>query len=100
MSHGTKRTADHDEIRKWVEARGGKPVSIEGTERRGEDAGLLRIDFPGGASDPPLEPISWDAFFKKFDEAGLEMIYQDQKESGGKSYFCKFVNRETSASSR
>jgi hypothetical protein len=83
-----------------VEKRGGKPVTIEGTERRGEGAGLLRIDFPGGASDPPLEPISWDAFFKKFDEAGLEMIYQDQKQSGDKSYFCRFVNREEAASSR
>jgi len=100
MSHATQRTADHEVIRNWVEERGGKPVSIEGTERRGDHAGLLRIYFPGGATNPPLEPISWDAFFKKFDEAGLEMIYQDQKESGSMSYFCKFVNRETAASSR
>jgi len=100
MSHSSKRTADHAEIRKWVEERGGKPVSIEGTPRKAEEAGLLRIDFPGGAADPPLKPISWDAFFKKFDEAGLEMVYQDEKESGGKSYFCKFVDRETAGSSR
>ena len=94
MSHGTKRTADHDEIRKWVEARGGKPVSIEGTERRGEDAGLLRIDFPGGASDPPLEPISWDAFFKKFDEAHLQFLHQDKTKDGKISRFHKFVARD------
>jgi hypothetical protein len=77
----------------------GNLYPLKGPSAEGKAAGLLRIDFPSG-SDPPLEPISWDAFFKKFDEAGLEMIYQDQKESGGKSYFCKFVNRETAASSR
>lgn len=42
----SKHTTDHEEIRQWVESRKGKPVSIEGTERRGEKAGLLRIDFP------------------------------------------------------
>jgi len=97
MSHESKYTVDHDEIRRWVEKRGGQPVSIEGTPRKGEEAGLLRIDFPGGATDPPLEPISWDAFFKKFDEADLAMVYQDEKAFGGQSHFCKFVSRESAA---
>src|SRR5690349_9846866 len=92
--HETKRTTDHDEIRKWVESRGGKPTSIEGTEEKGEDAGLLRIDFPTGAGDPPLEPISWEAFFEKFDKEKLAMVYQEEKANGEPSFFCKFVNRE------
>lgn len=87
-------TTDHDEIRQWVEERKGKPVSIEGTPKKGEEAGLLRIDFPGGAANPPLEPISWEAFFKKFDDAGLAMVYQDKSATGGTSHFCKFVRRE------
>jgi len=95
MSHESKYTADHDEIRNWAEARGGKPVSIEGTERGKEKAGVLRIDFPGGASDPPLEPISWEDFFKKFDKAKLAMVYQDEKADGSPSYFCKFISQES-----
>jgi hypothetical protein len=93
-THDAKQTTDHGEIRKWVEARGGKPATIAGTENRGEEAGLLRIDMPSGASNPPLEPIGWEDFFKKFDEEGLAFLYQDQKADGEPSFFCKFVNRE------
>jgi hypothetical protein len=97
MASSSKATIDHDEIRKWVEARGGKPASIEGTAKRGEDAGLLRIDFPSGASDPPLNEVSWDDFFEKFDEADLAFLYQDQKADGDASYFCKFVDRKSAS---
>ena len=98
-SGNSQTTTDHDEIRSWAEERGGKPVSIEGTGR-GKNAGVLRIDFPGGASDPPLEPISWDAFFEKFDQAKLAMVYQDQSADGSESYFCKFVNRKNAKAGR
>src|SRR5437868_8069144 len=91
----SKVTIDHDEIREWVEARGGKPASIAGTEHKGEAAGLLRIDFPTGASNPPLEPISWEEFFQKFDEEKLALVYQEEKADGKTSYFCKFVNRDS-----
>src|SRR3954469_25657328 len=94
MSHESKTTTDHDEIRRWAEERGGKPATIEGTERSGEKAGLLRIDFPGGAGNPPLEQISWDEFFKKFDEANLAMVYQEETADGELSYFNKLVSRE------
>jgi hypothetical protein len=94
MSHESKTTTDHDEIRRWAEERGGKPATVEDTKRSGEKAGLLRIDFPGGAGNPPLKPISWDAFFKKFDESDLAMVYQEEKADGETSTFCKFVNRE------
>jgi hypothetical protein len=95
MSHESKVTTDHDEIQRWAEARGGKPATIKDTPKKGEEAGLLRIDFPGGAGNPPLEPISWRDFFEKFDEAGLAMVYQDDKADGEESYFCKFVHRES-----
>jgi hypothetical protein len=93
-SHESKVTTDHDEIRRWVEARGGKPATIGGTERKGEEAGLLRIDMPAGASNPPLEPISWDEFFKKFEEENLAFLYQEEKADGEPSFFSKFVERE------
>ncbi len=95
MSVSSKTTTDHNEIRKWVEKRGGKPATISGTAGKGEDAGLLRIDLPGGASDPPLEPIDWDAFFQKFDEEKLAFVYQEKASNGKESHFCKFVSRET-----
>jgi hypothetical protein len=93
-SHESKTTTDHDEIRRWVEARGGKPATIKGTPDKGEEAGLLRIDMPGGATNPPLEPISWDDFFAKFDEEGLAFLYQEAKADGEPSHFSKFIKRE------
>jgi hypothetical protein len=81
--------------RSGVEERGGQPATVEGTAHRGEEGGLLRIDFPGGASDPPLKPISWEAFFEKFEDAELGMVYQDEKADGSTSYFCKLISRET-----
>jgi hypothetical protein len=86
-------TTNHDEIRQWVESRGGKPASIAGTEKGGEEAGLLRIDLPGGATNPPLEPISWEDFFQKFDAEKLAFLYQDETADGKESHFCKFVSR-------
>jgi hypothetical protein len=94
QSHESKVTTDHDEIRRWVEARGGKPATIKGTAHKSEEAGLLRIDMPGGAANPPLEPVSWDEFFKKFDEENLAFLYQDAKADGEPSFFSKFVERE------
>jgi hypothetical protein len=88
-----KQTTDHDKIRRWVEQRDGHPASVAGTARKGEDAGLLRVDF-----DPPdekLERISWDEFFEKFDEEGLVFLHQDKTAEGKVSRFHKFVARET-----
>ena len=92
MASQSKTTTDHDEIRPWVEEHDGKPVSVRGTEN-GDDAGVLRIDFPGGAGADQLEPISWDEWFEKFDESGLAFLYQEHKASGEDSTFFKLVSR-------
>lgn len=88
-------TTDHDEIRRWVEARGGRPARVKGTGGK-DDAGLIRIDFddPDGERDDRLEEVDWDAFFKSFDESALAFLYQDKKADGEPSYFNKFVKRE------
>jgi anaerobic selenocysteine-containing dehydrogenase len=39
---------------------------------------VLRFDFPGYRGKDKLEPISWDEFFKKFDEKKLVFLYQDR----------------------
>jgi hypothetical protein len=94
MSNLTKVTIDHDEIRKWVEARGGVPSRVKGTGDE-NDPGLLRIDFPVDGPDPKLEPIDWDEWFRKFDENQLALIYAEKTADGEKSYFNKLVSRET-----
>lgn len=88
----TRTTTDHDEIRRWVEERDGVPSSVRGTETA-EGAGVLRIDFPGGAGEDDLEHISWDDWFAKFEDNELAFVYQEQKASGEGSTFFRLVNR-------
>lgn len=94
MAGETKSTTDHEEIRKWVEERGGQPASVKGTGGK-DEPGILRIDFPGYGEDDDLEPISWDEFFEKFDEKNLKFLYQDKMSSGETSRFFKFVSRDS-----
>jgi hypothetical protein len=93
MASKSTTTTDHDEIRNWVEEHGGKPASVRGTEN-GDQAGVLRIDFPGGAGESELEPISWEDWFQKFDENNLAFLYQQEKASGEDSTFFKLVSRD------
>jgi hypothetical protein len=60
-----KLATDHDEIRKWAEARGGRPAAARSTYSKG-DPGIIRIEFPDApnARDENLVEISWDEFFK------------------------------------
>ena len=83
-----KTTQDHDTIRSWAESRGGHPAHV-GDTGDGEDAGILRLDFD--PKDEGLDDLSWDAFFEKFDEAGLSFLYQDKTADGKVSRFHKFV---------
>lgn len=89
-----KATTDHNTIRKWAEARGGKPSSVTGTETKNQDAGILRIDFPDRNEPDKLEEISWEEFFAKFEEKKLAFLYQDKTEDGQMSRFAKFVSRD------
>jgi hypothetical protein len=72
-----KTTTNHDEIRRWVEKRGGHPAVVAATENsRGRDGGLLRIDYdePGGNDDNRLHRISWDEFFRIFDDSDIAFL--------------------------
>lgn len=94
MAGGSLSTTDHETIRKWAEARGGKPATVKSTEKH-KEPGILRIDFPGGKGEDTLEPISWDAFFKKFDENKLAFLYQEETSGGSESRFFKLISRES-----
>ena len=62
-------TIDHDTIRKWAEGKGGRPAAVKRTHK-GDDVGIIRIMFPDNPQSEhgSLVEISWDAFFKQFDE--------------------------------
>jgi hypothetical protein len=89
----SKTTTDHEQIRRWVEDRGGRPASVTATGS-GDDPGILRIDF--GDRDEGLEEIPWGEFFRAFDENDLAFVYDDE----GDSRFNKFVSRQTAETKR
>jgi hypothetical protein len=91
---GSKVTTNHEEIRQWVEERGGRPASVKGTEK-GRGTGLLRIDYPGFSGEDTLEPITWEEFFEAFDANKLAFLYQEETKDGGKSRFSKLIDRDS-----
>jgi hypothetical protein len=93
MTGESQTTTDHQEIKRWAEARGGEPASVKGTETAGGHAGILRIAFPGYGEEEQLERISWDEFFRKFDESNLAFLYQNETREGKESRFFKLVSR-------
>lgn len=96
MTSRSTTTTDHDDIRRWIEERGGRPARVKGTGGEG-DGGLIRINFdePGGDDDDDrLEDISWEVFFQAFDDNGLAFVHQDETAKGGQSRFSRFVKRE------
>jgi hypothetical protein len=93
-STSSKVTTDPDEIRHWAEKRGAKPAAVVATER-GDDPGMIRLDFPGYSGAGSLKEIGWDEWFGKFDENNLALLYQEETASGERSNFNKLVSRET-----
>ncbi|MDQ0757061.1 Rho termination factor N-terminal domain-containing protein [Arthrobacter sp. B3I4] len=82
-------TTHHEVIRQWAEDRDGVPATVEGT-KHGDHLGVLRIDF--GGSDANLKKVSWDEWFKTFDDRGLNFIYQEQRSDGRQSNFFRLEN--------
>lgn len=89
----SRTTRDHEEIRRWAEARGAVPAEVKGTERGGEP-GIIRFEFPNAPNrnDSKLEEIAWEEFFEKFDKNNLELVYQEKTADGQRSNFNKLVH--------
>jgi len=79
------RITDHDTIRRWAEERDGHPATVA-TTREGDDAGILRIDFEGTEAEG-LERISWEQFFRTFEESRLAFLSQDRTETATPAAF-------------
>jgi hypothetical protein len=86
----TRTTTNRAEIRRWVESKGGWPAHVKGTER-GNDPGVLRIDFPGYGGVETLAKMSWDEWFKWFDKKRLAFLHQPS------TRFSKLISRDTVA---
>lgn len=85
-------TTDHDQIRKWIEARKGRPSVVGATADNGRAGALLRIDF--GDRDEALDEIEWEEFFRIFEDSNLAFLHQDKTADGQQSRFSKFVSRD------
>jgi hypothetical protein len=92
MSSSSK-TVEHDEIRQWAEARGGRPsiVRTSGGKGKKKSGGVLRIDF--GPKEEKFDEITWEEFFEVFDQSHVSFLHQDQTKDGKESRFNKFVER-------
>ena len=83
-----KTTTSPDEIRRWVEERGGRPARVKETGG-GDDPGILRIDF--GEPEESLEEISWDEWLEAFEENRLAFLYDPEQNSR----FNKLISRDS-----
>lgn len=88
--HESHVTTDHEQITRWVEERNGQPAIVKGTEN-GKSA-LLRIDYPGFTGEETLEAVSWEEFFRIFDENNLAFLYQERTADGDLSRFSKLID--------
>src|SRR5919206_4778461 len=95
MAFGSQTTTDPDVIRRWADARGGRPVLVHG-KAGADDFGPIRIMFSDvpHADGETLEEISWDEWFEAFDENGLALVYQEETADGEQSRFNKLVSRQ------
>ncbi|HEV8369512.1 MAG TPA: DUF3175 domain-containing protein [Pyrinomonadaceae bacterium] len=89
-----RTTTDHELIKRWVEERRGHPARVKGTDVNG-GSGVLLVDYPGYSGTQTLEAISWDEFFKGFEENELAFLYEDEKKAGSQSRFSKLINRDS-----
>jgi len=82
-------TTNHNTIRQWAEKHGGKPAAVESTYSK-SDVGIIRLMFPKAphSEHDHLVEISWDEFFKEFDQRKLALLYEEN------SMFSKLVGRD------
>ncbi|HYH59739.1 MAG TPA: hypothetical protein VD790_11045 [Thermoleophilaceae bacterium] len=79
-----KLTADHTEIRRWIEERGGSP--------RLESAGQGRERLCVSFAEDDGRRVSWEEFFERFDRESLAFAY-DPDASGEGVVSAKLVSR-------
>ena len=77
-------TADHAEIRRWVEEHGGHPGLVQVDDGRER----LAVAFESG----DCQRVSWDEFFERFDRESLAFAYEPDG-NGEAASSAKLVSR-------
>jgi len=70
-------------IRAWAEARKATPATTPGADA--ENPRVLRFDFPG--YERRLQPVSWEASLRTFEERELVFLHQQHMKAGNQSNF-------------
>jgi hypothetical protein len=78
-------TRSHTVIEHWAKERNAVPATVPGTEHE-DRAGVLRFNFPGYGGRK-LKEISWQEWFKTFDDRQLVFIFQEHMKNGNMSNF-------------
>jgi hypothetical protein len=89
----TKITKDHKLIKEWVVARGGVPGRVTGEFSVTDEEGVLDIKFPE-KTEKNVIPITWDEFFKKFEQSNLAFLFEEDHGDGLRSNFFKLIWRD------
>src|SRR5690606_38107325 len=88
----TLATRSHEVIRRWAEEREAQPATVAGTGPA-DRLGVLRFNFPGYGGGK-LQGVSWDDWFRTFDERNLVLLFQEHLKSGDDSNFFQLDNPE------
>lgn len=86
----TLATRTPEVIRAWAEARDATPATV--MRRDDSRPRTLRFDFPRGGRSGRLEPVSWDDWFRTFEDRDLVFLYQEQLRNGNESNFFRLDN--------
>ena len=81
----TLATRSHEVIMRWAEERNAVPATVPGTEHEGRP-GVLRLNFRGYGGRE-LKEVSWDDWFRTFDERQLVFLFQEHQRDGRQSNF-------------
>ncbi|HEY8400603.1 MAG TPA: hypothetical protein VIK89_05040 [Cytophagaceae bacterium] len=85
----TRITSDHNKIKQWAEERNARPACYKCSNGNS----LLMFCFPG-ETEMAVAKLSWEDFFKKFEELNLAFLYQERNIHGKKSRFNSFISKE------
>lgn len=83
------QTTDHKTIQSFADEHNLKPAKVEGTGNG--NTGMIRLMQPGSSASETdnLEEISWNNWFKAFEDNDLALVY----EKNGSGNFNKLVSR-------
>jgi hypothetical protein len=89
----TVSTIDHNEIKSWTEERKGAPASLKEPSEEASNL-ILRILFNGDKNVNQAKEISWEQFFKLFEQHQLALVYKHENFGGKLSNSHRFVFRD------